>query len=83
MSDAVVNRSIVFHYRTVRQELSILVPVSHKHILALIGVGFSPLCLLVELAPKGSLKNMLSNYRKAGQKLDPYALQQCVLQVSV
>ena len=73
---------LVFFNRTIRQELSILVPVSHKHVLDLIGVGLSPLRLIVEFATDGSLDKILSDYKKVGKKLDPYTMQKCIAQVS-
>ena len=76
-------KTISLFYRTVRQELSILVPVNHSHILRLIGVALSPRCLLIEFAPKGSLDVVLSDYKKAGRKLDPYSMQVCSIQVSL
>ncbi|XP_065057929.1 leucine-rich repeat serine/threonine-protein kinase 1-like isoform X2 [Rhopilema esculentum] len=69
-------------YTTIRQELSILVPVSHRHVLDLIGVGLSPLRLIVEFATNGSLDKILSDYKKVGKKLDPYTMQKCIAQVS-
>eukprot|EP00794_Sanderia_malayensis_P000449 gene449-1090_t len=69
-------------YKTMRQELAILIPVSHKHVLDILGIALSPLCLVLEFAPKGGLKDILSQYKKAGRKLDSYTIQQCILQVS-
>lgn len=69
-------------FRAIRQELAILVPVNHPHVVNLIGLGLTPLRLLVEFAPKGSLDTILRSYKNAGRKLDPYTLQDCIVQVS-
>ena len=49
----------------------------------LLGIGLSPFRLLVEFAPKGSLDTILRSYKSAGRKLNPYTMQETVVQVSV
>ena len=74
---------IFFHLsRSIRQELSILVPLSHPNVVDLLGIGLSPLRLLVEFAPKGSLDTILRSYKNAGRKLDAYTMQDTIVQVS-
>ncbi|XP_028415469.1 leucine-rich repeat serine/threonine-protein kinase 1-like isoform X2 [Dendronephthya gigantea] len=69
-------------YRSIRQELSILIDLNHPHILQLKGFCLNPLSLILEFAPKKSLDKILADYKRAGSRLDPYVLQKCVVQCS-
>ena len=68
-------------FRSIRQELAILVPLKHPNIIDLLGIGLSPLRLLVEFAPERSLDRILRSYKNAGRKLDPYTIQESIIQV--
>ncbi|XP_048577768.1 leucine-rich repeat serine/threonine-protein kinase 1 isoform X2 [Nematostella vectensis] len=67
-------------YRTIRQEISILLPLRHQNIVALEGFCLSPLCLVLEFAPLGALDRVLVNYKRAGVRLNPYVMQKCIVQ---
>lgn len=71
----------VASYRSIRQELSILINLNHPHILQLKGFCLNPLSLILEFAPMKSLDKILADYKRAGPRLDPYVLQKCVVQV--
>jgi hypothetical protein len=68
-------------FRSIRQELSILINLNHPHILQLKGFCLNPLSLILEFAPLKSLDKILEDYKRAGPRLDPYVLQKCVVQV--
>ncbi|KAK3754845.1 hypothetical protein QZH41_011322 [Actinostola sp. cb2023] len=67
-------------YRTVRQEISILLPLQHPNIVSLKGFCLSPLCMVLEFAPLGALDRILYNYKRAGARLNPYVVQKCIVQ---
>jgi len=45
--------------RDLRQEVTVLAQLSHANIVALLGVCFHPMCMVLELAPMGSLFGIL------------------------
>ncbi|MFH4976292.1 hypothetical protein AB6A40_003001 [Gnathostoma spinigerum] len=69
-------------YCTCRQELNVLLSLQHSNITALIGVCPRPLALVIELAPLGSLNNLLSNYRRSGARLHLSVIQDTANQVA-
>lgn len=42
-----------------RQEVTVLAQLNHPNIVALLGVSFHPMCMVIELAPMGSLFGIL------------------------
>ena len=67
--------------RTIRQEVSILLPLRHPNIVALLGHCLNPFCMVLEYAPQGALDRVLFNYKRAGMRLDAYVVQECIVQV--
>ena len=49
----------VYVCRDLRQEVTVLAQLSHPNIVALLGVCFHPMCMVLELAPMGSLFGIL------------------------
>ena len=59
---------------------------SHKNILALIGVCFQPndqLSILIELAPKGDLKTVVQDYKSEGVRLSRRTIKVTLIQASM
>ena len=77
----ITRRSIIDGFGSVKKELSILSPLKHPHIIQLHGVMMRPLGLILELAPLGSLKNMLHEYAEAHAHLHISVTKQVVIQV--
>lgn len=73
----------MFSERTVRQEMSILLPLRHQNIVSLLGFCLNPFCMILEFAPQGALDRILANYRRAGVRLNAYVTQKCIVQVIV
>ena len=71
-----------FHFRAIRQELAILIPLNHENIVKLLGVIVSPFAMLLELADGGSLDNYYKMYQKEDKKINPYVVQVALQQVS-
>ena len=77
-------RHLNFAYREIRQEVAFLSTLSHPHLTELVGVRTHPyMCLLLELAPKKSLRNLIKEYRDEGIVLEPLTLKNTVMQVCV
>ena len=68
-------------YRTVRQEMSILLPLRHQNVVSLLGYCLNPFCMVLEFAPQGALDQVLANYKRAGVRLNAYVMQKCIVQV--
>ena len=76
-------------YHDVRQEVSILSKLHHDNLAKLCGVRTTPIiggttvmiCLLLELAPKSSLRDVLKQYRAAKILLEPVTLKTTINQV--
>ena len=77
----ITRRSIIDGFGSVKKELSILSPLKHPHIIQLHGVMMRPLGLILELAPLGSLKELLHDYAEAHAHLQISAIKQIVIQV--
>lgn len=77
----VTRRSIIDGFGGVKKELSILSPLKHPHIIQLHGVMMRPLGLILELAPLGSIKDMLRDYSEAHAHLHISVTKQVVIQV--
>ena len=56
-------------------------PLHHENIVELIGVTLTPLGLVLELAPRGSLRSILKEFAIASQRLQPAAIQAVIIQV--
>ncbi|CAB3410737.1 unnamed protein product [Caenorhabditis bovis] len=69
-------------YCTSRQELSLLSRMKHPNVIGLVGVCTSPLSLIVELAPLGSLNQLLASHRKSGTKLSLGVIKESAVQVA-
>ena len=70
-------------YEAVRKEVSFLAKLKHNHLTKLVGVATSPrVCMVLELAPKGSLRDILKEYNKSGNPLLPLTMKMCAEQVS-
>ncbi|KAJ7388223.1 hypothetical protein OS493_039119 [Desmophyllum pertusum] len=67
-------------YRTVRQEMAILLPLRHQNIVSLLGYCLNPFCMVLEFAPQGALDRILANYKRAGVRLNAYVMQKCIVQ---
>ena len=80
-SAGITRRSIIDGFSGVKKELSILSPLKHPHIIQLHGVMMRPLGLILELAPLGSLKNILHDYGEAHAHLHISTTKQVVIQV--
>ena len=78
---APTRRSIVEGFGNLKKELSILSPLKHAHVISLLGVLLRPLGLVLELAPLGSLKCILSSYADVGLRLPLNVSQAVVFQV--
>ena len=76
-------------YHDVRQEVSILSKLHHDNLAKLCGVRTTPIiggttamiCLLLELASKSSLRDVLKQYRAAKILLEPVTLKTTINQV--
>ena len=75
--------SIVTGFTNVKKELSILSPLSHAHVVRLYGVMLRPMGLILEYAPRGSLKKILTHYQEVHSRLHARAMQRVLLQVHV
>ena len=72
---------IITGFNNLKKELSILSPLRHENIVELIGVTLTPLGLVLELAPRGSLRSILKEFAFASQRLQPAAIQAVIIQV--
>ena len=73
---------LLYAYREIRQEVSFLSNLDHHNLTKLCGVRTSPyMCLVLELAPKKSLRDSLKEYRGCGLALEPLTLKNTALQV--
>lgn len=74
---------LAYAYREIRKEVHILSTLSSPYVTELLGVKSSPYtCILLELAPKGSLNSILKEYADGGYVLQPITLKCLALQVS-
>lgn len=67
-------------YRTVRQEMSILLPLKHNNIVSLLGYCLNPFSMILEFAPQGALDGILANYKRVGVRLNAFVMQKCIVQ---
>ena len=74
---------LAFAYREIRKEVQFLSSLENPFVTELLGVRTSPYtCIMLELAPKGSLNSMLKGYESHGVVLQPLTLKNLALQVS-
>ncbi|GMT07487.1 hypothetical protein PENTCL1PPCAC_29661, partial [Pristionchus entomophagus] len=69
-------------YLSCRQEVGLLSRLSHPNILSLMGMTCAPLSLVVEMAPLGSLRSLLTSFRKSDAKLSIWTLTESAIQVA-
>ena len=75
-------KHLLHAYKEIRQEVSFLAALNNPFLTELCGVRTSPyMCLLLELAPKKSLRSMLKEYKETGMTLEPLTLKNTALQV--
>ena len=75
-------KHLLYAYREIRQEVAFLSTLEHANLTQLCGVRTNPyMCLLLELAPKKSLRAMLKEYRDADVVLEPLTLKNTTMQV--
>lgn len=71
-------------YREIRQEVSFLSNLEHQNLTKLLGVRTNPyMCLVLELAPKKSLRAILKEYKECLLTLEPLTLKNTALQVTL
>ncbi|GMR53667.1 hypothetical protein PMAYCL1PPCAC_23862, partial [Pristionchus mayeri] len=69
-------------YLSCRQEVGLLTRLSHPNTLSLMGMTCSPLSIVVEMAPLGSLRSLLTSFRKSQAKLSIRTLTDSSIQVA-
>lgn len=75
-------KHLLYAYREIRQEVAFLATLKHPNLTMLCGVRTHPfLCLLLELAPKKSLRTMLKEYKECREVLEPLTLKTACMQV--
>ena len=70
-------------YADVRMEFNKLISIDHSYIVNCIGFCVMSLCFVLELAPRGSLKNIIERHRKSGFYMCPHSLIDVVKQVGI
>lgn len=76
------DRHLLHAYKEIRQEVSFLATLNNPFLTELCGVRMTPyMCLLLELAPKKSLRSILKEYKECGLTLEPLTLKNTALQV--
>ena len=63
--DTITSGEALFLFRDLRQEVTVLAQLSHPNIVSLLGVSLRPMCLVIELAPMGSLFSILDHKLEA------------------
>ena len=69
-------------YQMIRKEVSFLSTLHHDNLTQLCGVSTSPFMLLIELAPLGSLRAIIKEYKAADKAFKSPVLCQSMSQVS-
>eukprot|EP00117_Sycon_ciliatum_P031638 scpid2508/ scgid0311/ Leucine-rich repeat serine/threonine-protein kinase 1; Leucine-rich repeats, ras-like domain, kinase protein 1; PARK8-related kinase len=69
-------------YEALRQEVNMLLCLSHEHIMSMVGVSSSPHCVVLDLAPLGNLRVVYDAYRKSGIRLGNFTTRQLAYQVA-
>lgn len=68
-------------YQMVRKEVAILTKLNHENLTQLCGIFTNPIMMLIELAPMGSLSNVLKEYKAANTLVVPSVLRASIHQV--
>ena len=77
-------KHLVQSYREIRQEVVFLSALEHRNLAQLDSVRIQPyMCLLLELAPQKSLRNMLMDYKNHNVFLEPLTLKATTMQVAL
>ena len=58
-----------------------MLTLNHPNIVPLLGISLMPLCLVLSLAPQGSLDNHLQDYQRAGARFPVFIIQRVIIQV--
>ncbi len=75
-------KHLLYAYKEIRQEVAFLSVLEHPNLTELCGVRTSPyMSLLLELAPKKSLREMLKEYKECNLVLEPLTLKNTTWQV--
>lgn len=69
-------------YLNARKELGILLALNHDHIVPLLGISVVPLCLVLSLAPQGSLSDHLRYFQRSNMKLPAAVIRDVIVQVN-
>ena len=69
-------------YDQIRNEVDFFCKLRHPNLVKMVGVNIKPICLMLELAPRGSLRRILKEYDKSSASLQPLTMKKCVQQVS-
>ena len=69
-------------YKSIRQEIAILLPIKHPYVIDFLGISLSPFAMLIELAPLGALDKCYRKFSKKGKKLNPHVIQKILMQIS-
>ena len=54
------NQVLLHRYKDLREELTIMSNLDHSRVASLVGVCLKPLCIVLKLAPQGSLKDHIA-----------------------
>ena len=69
-------------YTVARQEIAILNSLKHENVVSMLGLSIQPLAIILELAPLGNLKDILTDYKAHMCKLTPGVIQRVCTQIS-
>ena len=84
LDDSLKPGNLHYAYQEIRQELAVLAKLNHPNLTELCGVRTHPhVCLLLELAPKNSLRAILKEYKECNLVLEPLTLKTSSVQVIV
>ena len=76
-------QDLTFMYSDLRLELNKLSTVDHPHIVQFLGLCLISFSLVLEWAPKGSLEQIITEYRLASTWICPDAVAKTVYQVGL
>ena len=74
-------KASITSYQMIRKEVSFLSSLHHENLTQLCGVCTNPYMLLIELAPLGSLRSIISEYQTADAALSSPVLCKSIKQV--
>ena len=70
-------------YQNANLEARMMYQLDHPHVLALVGLAFRPIRLLLELAPLGDLKSCVKKFQRAKIRLSRRTLKATMIQVYI